>query len=182
MTVRKSGPTLWGMWTNGPYSKNFPERLAAKLVEEGVLRLDPDGSVWRLKKVYGPGIVKTLKTPKRIDYGPPGRHRNFKITLSPGVLSSVSLARFVWQVHKGDIPDRLTVNHKDGDPTNNTLDNLELATHSEQHIHRFKVLGHEPPGSRSKRLLKGFIEAARVALETGDLTLLKGALEAAESK
>ena len=36
--------------------------------------------------------------------------------------------------------DRLEVNHKDGDKTNNTLSNLELVTHAENHQHRCYVL------------------------------------------
>lgn len=37
--------------------------------------------------------------------------------------------------------NKKTVNHKDGNPSNNNVKNLEWATHSENHIHAFKALG-----------------------------------------
>ena len=50
-------------------------------------------------------------------------------------------------VAKAFIPnpeDKRTVNHKDGNRQNNCLDNLEWATHSENHLHAFRVLGKKP--------------------------------------
>jgi hypothetical protein len=45
--------------------------------------------------------------------------------------------RLVWVAHNGDIPDGLELNHKDGDKTNNKLDNLELMTHIDNCKHAF---------------------------------------------
>ncbi len=151
----------------GPYSKTFPERAVARLVAEGILRLDPDGSVWRLKKRKGDMLFRC--TPKRIDFGGKDGYRKVRATTAPSVMTSCQVARLVWQVHKGDIPDRLTVNHKDGNASNNALDNLELATHSEQHKHRFRVLGQVSSMTLLKRRLAALEAAARIALETGDL-------------
>ena len=50
-------------------------------------------------------------------------------------------------VAKAFIPNpenKRTVNHKDGNRQNNCLDNLEWATHSENHLHAFRVLGKKP--------------------------------------
>ena len=38
------------------------------------------------------------------------------------------------------------INHKDGNPENNRVDNLEWATRSENQKHRFVVLGHKTTG------------------------------------
>lgn len=168
-----------GQWTGGPYSRNFPEREAARLAREGYLRLDPDGSVWRVRKLDA--VRSPIVPPTRIDYGPEGGHRCFKIRAN-GHYWTVSVARFVWQMHKGDIPDRLTVNHKDGKPARNVIDNLELATHSEQHAHRYTVLGHEAPSKALKRLCEGFAQAARDVLATGNLDELRNALQAYENR
>jgi hypothetical protein len=83
----------------------------------------------------------------------------------------------VWQIAKGDIPPKITINHKDGDPSNNQLDNLELATHSENQKHRYEVLGHESVHVTHKRNLDAFAAAARLALEGGDLEPLRAALK-----
>ena len=50
-------------------------------------------------------------------------------------------------VAKAFIPNpenKRTVNHKDGNRQNNCLDNLEWATHSENHFHAFRELGKKP--------------------------------------
>ena len=52
--------------------------------------------------------------------------------------------RMVWEAFNGPIPDRLEVNHKDLDKTNNKLDNLELVTHQENLVHRFTLRKRAP--------------------------------------
>jgi len=49
--------------------------------------------------------------------------------------------RMVVEAFIGPIPDGMQVNHKDGNKENNHLDNLEICTHSENQIHRHRVLG-----------------------------------------
>lgn len=166
-------------WKGGPYSENFPEREAARMVAEGLLRLDPDGSVWRLKKLPRPGegTEPIPCEPHRIDYPTKRGNRYFDIRIARGRRSKVQVARFIWQLHKGDIPARLTVNHKDGRPWNDSIENYELMTHSEQHKHRYRVLGQEAPSAVNKRLLEQFVAAAIVAAD-GDLGPLAEALEA----
>ena len=44
--------------------------------------------------------------------------------------------RYVWECNHGPIPDGMHVHHKDGDKTNNNIDNLELlaaSVHSKHH-------------------------------------------------
>lgn len=45
------------------------------------------------------------------------------------------LHRVVWEAFRGPIPSGMTINHIDGNPANNRLDNLELATPQEQVDH-----------------------------------------------
>jgi HNH endonuclease/NUMOD4 motif-containing protein/ribosomal L20-like protein len=47
--------------------------------------------------------------------------------------------RAVWAAFNGTIPKGLTINHIDGNPANNRLDNLELATYAEQIRHATKL-------------------------------------------
>ena len=76
-------------------------------------------------------------------------------------------------VAKQFIPNPLgkeTVNHKDGDPGNNKVENLEWGTPSEQMRHSFDVLGRS--SSLATRLLG-------TCLYTGDMNLFSSYREAA---
>jgi hypothetical protein len=54
--------------------------------------------------------------------------------ISPDVIH-----RAVYKVWKGDIPEGLTINHKDGNKCNNDIDNLEAITNSENIRHAFET-------------------------------------------
>lgn len=43
----------------------------------------------------------------------------------------VSLHRYVWEKHNGHIPNGYDIHHLDRDKTNNSIENLELISHSE---------------------------------------------------
>ena len=53
------------------------------------------------------------------------------------------------------------VNHKDGNPSNNNVNNLEWVTSSENHKHRFAVLNQRSYGGESRR-------KAVMCIETGE--------------
>lgn len=72
--------------------------------------------------------------PDRRYYRPSGSH------IEGGV---EALHREVWKHHNGEIPDGHLIHHKDGDPTNNDIDNLELVTPSE-HVDRHPEMGLTP--------------------------------------
>lgn len=44
--------------------------------------------------------------------------------------------RVIWGLHKGDIPDKLQIDHKDRDPSNNYLENLRLTTVSGNQLNK----------------------------------------------
>ena len=46
------------------------------------------------------------------------------------------LHRLIWIYHNGDIPDGMIVDHVDGNRTNNRIENLRLATYSENNYNR----------------------------------------------
>jgi hypothetical protein len=56
--------------------------------------------------------------------------------------------RLVWETFRGTIPSGLDVNHRDGNKSNNRLENLEVVTRSENMLHMFK---HLKPSLNRKR-------------------------------
>lgn len=55
-----------------------------------------------------------------------------------------ALHREVWKDHHGEIPDGKLIHHKDGDPTNNDIENLECVT-PEEHARRHPDMGNADP-------------------------------------
>lgn len=94
--------------------------------------------------------------------------------LNPNSNNSAFFAhRLVWETFRGPVPDGLTINHIDGDKTNNRLDNLELATHQEQDTHA-RSLGTKrwrtKDGFTEVRLTADDIREIRRAYATGKVT------------
>lgn len=58
-----------------------------------------------------------------------------------GVKTSAKVHRLVANAFIANPENKKTVNHKDGDPLNNAIENLEWNTSSENHIHAYRVLG-----------------------------------------
>lgn len=64
-----------------------------------------------------------------------------------------SVHRAVVLAFIGPIPDKGEVNHKDGDKTNNRLDNLEICTRRENAMHMIDVLGKCVGNNHSQAIL-----------------------------
>jgi hypothetical protein len=87
------------------------------------------------------GDIISLHTGKllKFDIGPKFYCR---VTLCKnGKTSRFLVHRIVAQHFIPNPNKKRTVNHIDGDPTNNQVSNLEWATHSENHLHAFRELG-----------------------------------------
>ena len=74
--------------------------------------------------------------------GHPVRHS--RVYFNPGVSDKMKyglevLHREVWKAHHGPIPKGCIIHHRDGNPLNNDIDNLECVTRK-QHGERHKYL------------------------------------------
>lgn len=56
----------------------------------------------------------------------------------------LAIHRLVAQSFIRKIPKNYQVNHKDGNPSNNDLSNLEIVSQAKNNLHRFRVLGWAP--------------------------------------
>lgn len=65
--------------------------------------------------------------------------------------STLYVHRLVAEAFIGDIPAKMDINHKNGDRTDNRVDNLEIVTRRENISHSYKVLHRKGPSTPNAR-------------------------------
>jgi hypothetical protein len=137
------------------------ERIILALVDAGFLRIDPDGSIWRVQTRTRTGRLKTLPEPTRADYERPDGYRRGRAGVD-GREVTASANHMVWMAtNRRIVPPRHEINHLDGKRGNNHPTNLEPATKGEVLRHAYQKLGRwRPTGERCQR---GKLTAAQVA-------------------
>ena len=124
---------------------NIPknEIRAHTLVERGELEIDEQGRVWRIhERRYNRWSGEIMVRPcnrKRADHREWNGYRRVKVKENK-ITTRAAAHRLVWHHFFGEIPDGLTVNHKNGVRDDNRPQNLELATMSQQALHAAHVL------------------------------------------
>ena len=107
-------------------------------IEQGVILVRKDGKFWKIanKVTNGSDIVPI--DPKRME-----------VHLKSGYLGVVAwkngkqylaLAhRLMWELFAGEIPDKMDINHKNGNKHDNRISNLEVVTRSQNLTHAVKT-------------------------------------------
>ena len=123
------------------------EEFIYQAVEEGVFELERTGEIWRVaNRHFDRWKNQMLILPcrcRRAETQNAEGYLDINITIE-GICRTTKAHRLVWRHFRGIIPGDLTINHKDGNKSNNHIDNLELATQSEQALHACHVLGCKP--------------------------------------
>jgi hypothetical protein len=122
-------------------------------VRSGELEIDSEGRVWRVAKRTGnrwtPGSRVTACERVRAEMENGTGYLQVRAMVEWKRFYAAA-HRLVWLHVNGPIPDGMTINHKNGDKTDNRPANLELASYSEQRVHSRDVLGaraHKPAGA-----------------------------------
>ena len=124
---------------------NIPknEIRAHTLVKRGELEIDEQGRVWRThERRYNRWSGEIMVCPckrKRVDHLEWNGYRRVKVKENK-VTTRAGAHRLVWHHFFGEIPDGLTINHKNGVRDDNRPQNLELATHKQQSLHATHIL------------------------------------------
>ena len=81
-------------------------------------------------------------------------------SLSPVIsqfLINMAIHILVYTMFVGEIPKGMTINHKDGNHENNQLNNLELATYSENMQHSYDILKRTSDKPKYKYIIQNTI-------------------------
>lgn len=153
------------------------------MLASGLFKVDEQGRIWRIATRHGRGVRPgggyysgakiTPCEPRRAEYRQRQGYQLVAATID-GRKMVTGAHRLVWARFNGPIPDGLTINHKNGVKDDNRLENLELATYSEQRTHALEVLKvnrHQPKGSLhpKTRLKEEDVLEIRARREDGEM-------------
>ena len=119
------------------------EEIVYQTVESGELTIDKQGRIWRTAVRQGDrwnGGTRVLSCQKRRAESQDGRGYLQVRAMFNGHRTYASAHRLVWHHFMGPIPASMTINHKNGDKSDNRPQNLELATYKEQTRHAHFIL------------------------------------------
>lgn len=113
-------------------------------VIDGLFEIDTQGRIWRVAVRRGnrwnADTITTPCTRRRAENRTGSGYLQVRV-MQGGCRIHALAHRLVWRHFRGQIPDNMTINHIDGTKDRNNLENLELATLSEQQIHALHILG-----------------------------------------
>lgn len=105
--------------------------METKIVENGLFKVNEVGEVWRRRKDQWV-IATQIKT------GKGGRYRIVTAQVN-GVQKRFYVHRLIAEAFISNPDGKSEVNHKDGNPANNRVENLEWCTRSENAAHAYRT-------------------------------------------
>lgn len=127
------------------------KHLLWTFLSEDLLRLHVEYSgktydIHRDGRIYSIMQLNNWKKSKSTPISGSVNYKNKYITINFGnrdLVHSIYWHRIIATFFVPNPEDKPCVNHKDGNKHNNHADNLEWVTYSENHKHRYRVLGHK---------------------------------------
>jgi len=141
-------------------------------VIDGTLEIDEKGRIWRLKKKMGCRWhgTKVVNVPRqRAEHRVPLGYLQIRGMVDGKRIYGFA-HRLVWQHFRGNIPDGMVMNHKNGIKDDNRLENLEVVTYSENMRHAYRTGLASEWGERNPaaKLTDRQVEQIRFLYATGD--------------
>ena len=134
-----------------------------------LLEVRADGTIWKLARRDRSQHVTPI-TPKRAELKSKAGYLMVKMEwMGQQYLISAHIAAF--EILCGPIPPKMDINHLDGVKTNNSPENMELATRSENHLHAYKTKLRMRPKSLRPPISENVLNEAR-ALRATRMTYL----------
>lgn len=115
------------------------EREVIAHVHRGLLRIDNDGSIWRVARLFRLRPQAAAIEPRRAEIVNHRGYLKIQVHNASGGNTYCFAHRLVWQHFYGDIPEGMEVNHKDLIKSNNHPLNLELIPHLDNMHHAAKA-------------------------------------------
>jgi hypothetical protein len=134
---------------------------------EGIYEASNEGRIMRVgPRSDGRHCARTILRPKIQGYARVSLCHN-------GEVATVLVHRIIAATFLGPCPEGKESNHKDGEKLNNRDTNLEYITHSENHFHRYRVLGHKGHnrvGEAAGRALLSATQVVQIRQAKGTMT------------
>lgn len=122
---------------------------ALEMIDQGVIEVRQDGSVWKLKNLNHIPFTGPRRTECRAKAG----YLIVKVCFD-GLQYVVLAHRLVWTVLRDEVPEGMDLNHIDGNKTNNAPENLEVVSRGDNHRHAYRT------GLRGRSDVPGAIAAS----------------------
>jgi hypothetical protein len=121
------------------------EAVIIHLIRDGFYEVRNSGEIWRrhIRSWRGRWVPCEPRRADRLN----GEGYRFVEAKINRVTHTALAHRVLWTLENGEIPDGMTINHRDGVRDNNALANLEVMTLKDNIRHAYTVLRRGPAGS-----------------------------------
>lgn len=110
------------------------DNLIEEVINDSLYDIRSDGTVWARKPKSGPSAKNKIYPLRRVDFLCDGKYYGIRYKNK-----YLKAHRVIYRKFIGNLNERLTINHKDGNKLNNNLSNLELITHKENCKHAGEI-------------------------------------------
>ena len=133
---------------------------AKRLIDFGIFKITEDGNILRKYKFNRHGILHIKM--RNIERHDKQGYKRISLRIN-GKTVNYESHRLIWFYKKGEIDDKLDINHKNGIKDDNRIENLELLTRKENVRHAHEILKtHNQKGEKNNNAKLKNIEVIEI--------------------